>query len=64
LTFLRRHGNEEMLAVINLSNAPFFGSIEAGGNFADVTPNTEKKIVSLPAISLDAFGYRIFRKKI
>jgi glycosidase len=64
LSFLRRQGSEEMLVVINLSNAPFFGSIEAGGNFEDVTPNVEKKTVSLPAISLDAFGYRIFRKKI
>jgi len=64
LTFLRRQGSEEILVVINLSNAPFFGSVEAGGNFTDVTPNLEKKNVSLPAISLDAFGYRIFKKKI
>jgi glycosidase len=64
LTFSRKSGNEEILVVINLTNAPFFGSVEAGGNFEDITPNIEKKNVSLPAISLDAFGYRIFRKKI
>ncbi|HEX8369248.1 MAG TPA: alpha-amylase family glycosyl hydrolase [Pyrinomonadaceae bacterium] len=64
VTFLRRQGSEEILVVINMTNAPFFGSVEAGGNFEDVTPNLEKKNVSLPAISLDAFGYRIFRKKI
>ena len=64
LTFLRRQGDEEILVAINMTNAPFFGSVEAGGNFEDVTPNLEKKNVSLPAVSLDAFGYRIFRKKI
>jgi glycosidase len=64
LTFLRKSGNEEILVVVNLTNAPFFGSIEAGGNFEDITPNVERKNASLPAISLDAFGYRIFRRKI
>jgi glycosidase len=64
LTFSRRQGNDEILVVINMTNAPFFGSVEAAGNFEDITPNTEKKNVSLPALSLDAFGYRIFRKKI
>lgn len=63
LTFTRKSGNEEILVVINMTNAPFFGSIEASGNFEDITPNIEKKNVSLPAISLDAFGYRIFRRK-
>jgi glycosidase len=64
LTFLRKSGDEEILVVINMTSAPFFGSVEAGGNFEDMTPNVERKNAGLPAISLDAFGYRIFRKKI
>jgi cyclomaltodextrinase len=41
LTFLRRAENEEVLVAINLSNRPFFGSVEVGGTagFADVTPD-------------------------
>jgi glycosidase len=41
LTFLRRAEDEEVLVAINLSNRPFFGSVEVGGTagFADVTPD-------------------------
>jgi cyclomaltodextrinase len=63
LTFLRKSANEEILVVINLTNAPFFGSVEASGNFEDVTPNAEKKSTGLPVVALDAFGFRIFRRK-
>lgn len=77
LTFVRRSGNEEILIVINMSNAPFFGSIEAGGNFEEITPNIGQPLppdddktkaksntkVGLPSLSLDAFGFRFFRRR-
>ncbi|MEO6051581.1 MAG: alpha-amylase family glycosyl hydrolase [Pyrinomonadaceae bacterium] len=77
VTFSRRSGSEELLIAINMSNAPFFGSVEAGGNFEDITPNigqplppddekakaTAKRNVGLPSLSLDGFGFRIFRRK-
>jgi len=62
VTFLRRSGSEEILVAINFSNQPFFGSVEVNGNFQDITPNSENKPASLPTLSLDAFGFRIFRK--
>ncbi len=63
LTFLRKSGNEEILVAINMTGTPFFGAVETGGNFEEVTPNTEKSSVGLPSLSLDSHGYRIFRKK-
>ncbi len=77
LTFARRSGNEEILVAINLSNQPFFGSVEASENYEEITPDigaplppdddkakTKAKInVGLPALSLDSFGFRIFKRK-
>jgi len=77
LTFSRRAGSEELVIAINMSNIPFFGSVETGGNYEDITPDIgqplppddEKaktvavKRAALPALSLDSFGFRIFRKK-
>jgi len=53
VTFVRRAGNEEVLVAINFSNRPFFGSVEVSdvGKFG----------AGLPVLSLDAWGYRIFR---
>ena len=79
LTYLRRAEDEEVLVAINLSNRPFFGSVEVGGSasFADVTPDigppmppdapapeqsARKRMVGLPVLALDAWGYRIFRR--
>jgi glycosidase len=41
LTYVRRAEAEEVLVAINLSNRPFFGSIEVGGpgDFVDITPD-------------------------
>ena len=75
LTFVRRSGNEEILVAINLSNQPFAGIVETNGNFTEITPNIgaplppdddkmkEKKNVNvgLPALTLDAYGFRIFK---
>jgi len=77
LTFTRRSGNEEVLVAINLSNQPFFGSVEASENYEEITPDigaplppdddkmkAKAKInVGLPALSLDSFGFRIFKRK-
>ena len=77
LTFTRRSGNEDLLIAINMSNIPFFGSVEVGGNFDDITPDigqplppdderakaAAKNNVGLPSLSLDGFAFRIFRRK-
>jgi cyclomaltodextrinase / maltogenic alpha-amylase / neopullulanase len=69
LTFKRMSGNEEILVAINLSNQPFFGAVEASGNFEEITPNLaddKAKVASnnaLPSLSLEAFGFRLFRRK-
>ena len=76
LTFKRTIGSEEILVAINLSNQPFFGSVEINGNFEEITPNiyaplgdqqikiNSKGNVGIPVLTLDSFGFRIFRKKI
>lgn len=63
LTFTRKSGNEEILVAINMTSAPFFGSVEVSGDFDEITPNVEKKSTGLPTLSLDGFGFRIFKKK-
>lgn len=70
LTFTRKSGSEEILVAINMTNAPYFGSVEAGGNFEEITPNTAatsdnktKSNAALPVLALDSFGYRIFKKR-
>jgi glycosidase len=64
LTFKRTSGNEEILVAINMSNAPFFGSVEASGIYEEITPNIEKSFSNgLPSLSLKSFGFRFFRKK-
>lgn len=63
VTFIRKSGNEEVLVTINMTSSPFFGSVEANGNYEDITPNANYKLTGLPALSLEGFGFRIFRKK-
>ncbi len=69
LTFTRRSANEEMLVAINMSSQPFFGAVETSGNYEDITPNIADdktkptKTVGLPNLSLDGYGFRIFRKR-
>jgi glycosidase len=79
LSYLRRTKDEEVLMAVNLSNRPFFGSVEVGEGtaFADVTPDiapplppdapapdraTRASRAGLPVLSLEAWGYRIFRR--
>lgn len=69
LTFKRTSGSEEILVAINVSNQPFFGAVETSGNYEEITPNLtddKAKVVlnnALPSLSLEAFGFRLFRKK-
>src|SRR5215212_3246997 len=53
VTFVRRAGTEEVLVAINFSNQPFFGSVEVS--------NSARFDGGVPVLSLDAWGYRIFR---
>ncbi len=77
VAFARKQGGEELIVAINLSNTPFAGNLGVKGKFDEITPaygsppppddekskTSEKKIVELPKIKLDAFGFRIFRRK-
>jgi glycosidase len=65
LTFFRRGGGEEFLVAVNCSSRPFFGTIEASGQFDEVTPegNRFKTATALPAASLEAWGFRIWKKR-
>jgi cyclomaltodextrinase len=68
VSFLRRDSAEELLVTINLSNRPFTGLIELanGSAFKEVTPVSISKnpVVALPALTLDAWGFRIFQRAV
>jgi glycosidase len=77
VTFARRSGNEEIVVAINMSNQPFTGTVDTKGSFEELTPDIAPPLppddekakvrarpsLALPAISLDGFGYRIFKRK-
>jgi glycosidase len=70
VTYLRRAGNEEFLVAVNFSKEPFVGTVDAAGAFQEVTPDAwaetpanSPRPAALPALSLDAWGYRIFRRQ-
>ena len=61
-------GSEEVLVAINMSNQPFFGAVEASGNYEEITPQiysdkNPSQNIGLPSISLDSFAFRIFKRK-
>ena len=64
VTYLRKGNGEEFLVAINFSNEPFWGFVDAGAaGFTDVTPGVRAhQPASLPVLSLEAWGFRIFRK--
>ena len=72
VTFIRRADDQEVFVAINLSNRPFVGFVEVGigQKFLEITPylgsSTEARLqpVGLPALTLDAWGYRIFRRSL
>jgi len=64
VSYLRRSGPDEFLVVVNLSNTPFRGTVEAAGQRwkeADI-PLAERGEPALPFVSLDAFGFRIYQR--
>jgi cyclomaltodextrinase / maltogenic alpha-amylase / neopullulanase len=65
LSYLRGSGKEELLVMINLSNTPFRGTVEVdSGVWQEVKdPLFHDSQIALPAVSLDAFEFRIFEKK-
>jgi glycosidase len=66
LTFVRKAGTDELLVAINMTNAPFFGSVEAAGDYEEITPkygDPKSQAVALPTLHLEGFQSRIFRKK-
>jgi cyclomaltodextrinase / maltogenic alpha-amylase / neopullulanase len=80
VTFTRRSTDEEVLVAINFSNQPFVGFVEtSGAAFADVTPDVQPPLppdapapqrlartrkVGLPALALDSWGFRLFRRSL
>jgi cyclomaltodextrinase / maltogenic alpha-amylase / neopullulanase len=80
VTYMRRAGDEEILVAVNFSNQPFMGFVEASGtSFTDVTPDVQPPLppdapaperaarvrnVALPALALDSWGFRIFRRSL
>lgn len=66
LTFFRRVPGEEYLVAINVSNQPFTGVVDApNGEYVDQTPGLDeaaRKKITLPALVLKAWDFRIYRK--
>lgn len=64
LTYLRGDEREEFLVALNMSNRPFAGTVEAAGSgFTEVDLGEGVSgTVGLPALSLEAWGYRVFRR--
>lgn len=61
LSYIRRAGARRFLVVVNCSNRPFMGLVEAEGAWTDVTPLGPHPVL-LPSVSLDAWGFRIYRE--
>ncbi len=64
LTFVRRGGGETYFVAINVSNQPFVGVADIpAGDYVDETPGVEagQRKVTLPALALNAWDFRIYR---
>ena len=68
VSFLRKDGEEELLITINMSNRPFAGFVEVANaqSFKEALPDSvaKNRIVALPALNLDSWGFRIFRRAV
>ena len=66
LTFFRRTAGEEYFVAINLSNRPYAGVADTpNGEYIDETPGRDeaaRKKVTLPALVLGAWDFRIYRR--
>jgi glycosidase len=79
LTFARRAEREELVVAINFSSRPFAGTVETpAGQYEEITPDIRAPLASdaspqeraarqrtagLPALTLDAWGWRIFKRQ-
>jgi glycosidase len=66
LTYFRRGGDEEYFVAINISNRPYAGVAETpNGEYIDETPGLDeaaRRRVTLPALVLNGWDFRIYRK--
>jgi glycosidase len=77
VSFARQGAGEDVLVAVNLSSQPWTGTLElpAGAAFEEITPSVPlpqqpgggtreraARKVDLPALALDAWGFRIFRR--
>jgi glycosidase len=66
LTFIRRNAGEEYFVAVNLSNRPYAGVTNIpNGAYVDETPGrdaVDRKNVTLPALILSAWDFRIYRR--
>ncbi len=64
VTYIRHTPEEDILVAVNLSNAPFRGSVEAApGAWSEAkNPLFPSRPTAIPALSLGAFEFRIFSK--
>jgi cyclomaltodextrinase len=64
LTWRRSNAEEELVVAVNTSSRPFQGAVtlDRPDGFADVTPAAPPRPVGLPALSLDAWGYKVFHR--
>jgi cyclomaltodextrinase len=65
VSYERHSAAEDVLVVINFSNTPFRGTVEASsGQWQEVKePLFHDTQVAIPSVSLNAFEFRIFEKK-
>ncbi|MBV8553197.1 MAG: alpha-amylase [Acidobacteriaceae bacterium] len=65
VSYIRRTGTDQFLVVINLSNTPFRGTVEAeAASWKEVSlPGDSETPRALPAIALDAFKFRVFENR-
>lgn len=64
ITFVRSDATEEVLVAVNLTNRAFNGTVEvAGSGYTEITPwAASTAAAAVPALTLDPWGVRIFRR--
>jgi cyclomaltodextrinase / maltogenic alpha-amylase / neopullulanase len=63
VTYIRRSPSEEFLVAGNLSNTPFHGTVEVEGRaWKEIPlPSSQPRETAIPALTLDAFEFRVFQ---
>lgn len=61
LSYIRRGNGEEFLVIVNCTNRPFLGLVDAAGTYRDVTP-LGRHPATLPSVLLDSWGYRVYQR--